>query len=80
MAGITAIVIKGVSFSKPYLRIDEIVASFPLSRSKIYELIRDGVLTAHCASGAKVKGICIPTIEIKEYFEKIKVAPNKWNE
>jgi hypothetical protein len=81
MAAITtAIIIQGISFTKPYLRVDEIVEIFPLSRSKIYELIRDGVFTAHCASGAKMKGISIPTIEVRNYFETIKVSPEKWKE
>ena len=75
-----AIVIQGVTFTKPYLRVDEIVDYFPLGRSKVYELIRDGVFTAHCTSGARVKGISIPTLEVKAYFEKIKVPAEKWQE
>jgi hypothetical protein len=74
------IIIQGVTFTKPYLRIDEIVDYFPLGRSKVYELIRDGIFTAHCSSGAKVKGISIPTIQVKAYFEKIKVPAEKWQE
>jgi Helix-turn-helix domain len=76
----TVIIIQGISFAKPYLRIDEIVERFPLSRTKVYDLIRDGVFTAHCASGAKMKGISIPTVEVKAYFEKIKVPADKWKE
>lgn len=75
-----AIVIQGVTFTRPYLRIDEVVENFPLSRSKVYELIRDGVFTAHCASGAKMKGISIPTIEVRDYFESIKIPVEKWQE
>jgi predicted DNA-binding transcriptional regulator AlpA len=80
MAVVVGIVIKGITFTKPYMRIDEIVEYFPLGRSKVYELIRDGVFTAHCEKGAKVKGISIPTIEIKAYYDKIEVPKEKWQE
>lgn len=76
----SVIVINGIEFHKTHLRIDEIEQHFPLTRTKIYELIREQIFTAYCPNGKDRKPIFIATLELKEYFEKIAVPKDKWTE
>lgn len=74
------ITVQGIELRKLYYRVDEVEALFPLSRSKIYDLVRAGTLTAYCPNGAGKKPIFIARVELVEYFASIRIPKEAWNE
>ena len=57
---------------------NEVAKLLSFSRSKIYELIKDGYLEAHCINGCKMKPIRITKISIKAFYRAGLVPSADW--
>jgi excisionase family DNA binding protein len=57
---------------------NEVAEILSLSRSKVYELIRDGKLEAHCINGCKTKPIKITKISIIAFYKAGLVPEVDW--
>lgn len=65
---------------KRLLRIEEVMQIIPYSKSKIYELIRNGRLKAACPNGPGKKPIFVIKESIEKYIEEITVDPDDWKD
>lgn len=59
---------------------EEVGKLLSLSKQKIYDLVRDGELEAHCANGKGYKPMKIVGSSISEYVERHKVPAEDWLE
>jgi excisionase family DNA binding protein len=61
-------------------RPDEVAEILSMSKSKIYELVKDGHLQAHCMNGKKIKPLKITRVSIEAFYELGKVPKTDWLE
>ena len=61
-------------------RPDEVATMLGKSKSKVYELIKDGELQAHCENGMGKKPIMVIAESVTEFVNRHKVSCEKWQE
>lgn len=64
--------------TKLLYRPDEVADLLSMSESKVYELVKEGLLIAHCEKGAGKKPLKIIAESIIKYKEKYVINPKEW--
>jgi excisionase family DNA binding protein len=67
-----------MSLVKLLYRPEEVAEILSISKSKVYSLIKDGELIAHCENGAGSKPVKVVSDSIAEYVKRHKVPPEEW--